>query len=447
MTGVLKYLKTAAQCVLTAALASACAGDVFNDFYGTSSERFYGSSEGTGMPVREVTVSSRNVLLLYSAGFNDLSSALEDDVNDLKSGYIPRPGSHSILLVFSRRVSGNSYSNPSPAHLIRLYSGTDGTVISDTLRTWPAGTVAASATTMREVLTYINSIYPKARTGMIFSSHASGWLPKGFYSTGVLPSYSVARRAAAAPEMPVPYIEPEYAPGEPMVKSIGVDNASNSSAYEMEIEDLASAIPEKLDYIIMDACLMGGIETAYALKDKCGKLVFSQAEVMADGLCDYTSLGKRLLEGPQPDLQGLCDDSYNHYSAPGFSKPYLTLSMVDCSALDGLAGVCRGIFNDNRALLSSVNPSDVQGYFRFNKHWFYDMEDILVKAGIPSDKLADFRAALDDCIMYKASTPTFISIEIKTFCGLSMYLPANGSQAIDNFYKTLSWNKATSLVP
>ena len=76
-----------------------------------------------------------------------------------------------------------------------------------------------------------------------------------------------------------------------------MDNVANSRAYEMNIEDFAAAIPMKMDYIIMDACLMGGIEVAYALKDKCDRIIFSQAEVIGDGLCEYDTMASRLLAG------------------------------------------------------------------------------------------------------------------------------------------------------
>ena len=36
--------------------------------------------------------------------------------------------------------------------------------------------------------------------------------------------------------------------------------------------------------------------------------------------------------------------------------------------------------------------------------------------------------------------------DIVNFCGLSMYLPCDGSANLDNFYKTLAWNRATGLV-
>jgi hypothetical protein len=35
---------------------------------------------------------------------------------------------------------------------------------------------------------------------------------------------------------------------------------------------------------------------------------------------------------------------------------------------------------------------------------------------------------------------------IRAYCGLSMYLPADGSAYLDNAYKELVWNQATALV-
>ena len=95
----------------------------------------------------------------------------------------------------------------------------------------------------------------------------------------------------------------------------------------------------------------------------------------------------------------------------------------------------------------SVWPDDVQGYFRFSKHWFYDLEDILVKARIPESDLEDFRNAMNGCILYKNASVKFLQdFTIKTFCGLSMYLPSDGNATLNEFYKTLSWNADTGLV-
>ena len=171
--------------------------------------------------------------------------------------------------------------------------------------------------------------------------------------------------------MPVPYILPdEDIPG-PAVKSIGVDNITSTSTYEMELEAFAEAVPMKLDYIIFDACLMGGVEVAYALKDKCHYVVFSQTEVLADGLCDYKTLTSRLLNKNIPALVELCEDSREHYASQQDEvRKSLTISLVDCSRMDALASACRTMFQKYRSGLLTVWPDDVQGYFRYRKHWF-----------------------------------------------------------------------------
>lgn len=393
-------------------------------------------------PVRDVTPEKAQVMILYSAGFNSLCAALEDDVNDIKSGYLPLVGSMSkAVLVYSRRLSETGrYTDRTPSYLIRLSSDGWGKVISDTLKTWPETDEAVSASTMTDVLETVKGLYPHASYGMVFSSHGSGWLPSGYYSTGKITAGTAGLQA-------VPYIDPNSDGSMPRVKSIGIDNITSRNTYEMEIETFAQALPMKFDYIIIDACLMGCIEVAYALKDKCDKLVFSQAEVLEDGLCDYTTLTQRVLRPVVPDLYNLCEDSYRHYKNqddPIYRS--LTISMIDCTRLDGLAESCKSLFSKYRNQISLVNAANVQGYFRARKHWFYDLTDILRQSGIPEADMAGYNKAMSDCVLYNAATDTFINFDIRTHCGLSMYLPADGNSELDEFYKTLSWNKASGLV-
>lgn len=398
-------------------------------------------NKGTA-PVRNVTSEKAQVLVLYSAGFNSLCAALEDDVNDMKSGYLPLVGSMSkAVLVYSRRLSETGrYTDRTPSYLIRLSVDGWGKVVSDTLKTWPETDEAVSASTMTDVLETVKGLYPHASYGMVFSSHGSGWLPSGYYSTGKITAGTAGLQA-------VPYIDPNSDGSMPRVKSIGIDNITSRNTYEMEIETFAQALPMKFDYIIIDACLMGCIEVAYALKDKCDKLVFSQAEVLEDGLCDYTTLTQRVLRPVVPDLYSLCEDSYQHYKNqddPIYRS--LTISMIDCTRLDGLAESCKSLFSKYRNQISLVNAANVQGYFRSRKHWFYDLTDILRQSGVPEADMADYNKAMSDCVLYNAATDTFINFDIRTHCGLSMYLPADGNSELDEFYKTLSWNKASGLV-
>lgn len=66
--------------------------------------------------------------------------------------------------------------------------------------------------------------------------------------------------------LPVPFSEKIQTSGKPVLKSFGSQSVADSLAYEMNINDMAEAIPMKLDYILFDACFMGGIEVAYEFR-------------------------------------------------------------------------------------------------------------------------------------------------------------------------------------
>ena len=121
---------------------------------------------------------SRKVLLLYSAGLVDISRFLKEDIQDLENGYVPRKmESADVLLVFSRQPIDHSCTKRSPSYLYRLSTDVDDNLVRDTLAVWPADSAAASAGTMKAVLTYVRDKFPSSSYGMIFSSHSTGWLP------------------------------------------------------------------------------------------------------------------------------------------------------------------------------------------------------------------------------------------------------------------------------
>ena len=393
--------------------------------------------------------SYNRVMLLYSAGYNNLSSYLKGDIEELKAGAIPTSKDENVVLVYSHFPT-EGYNTPSSPTLVRLTSAKDHKVTADTLVVFPNNSISSSAEQIENVLKYVNENFPAQSYGMIFSSHATGYLPAGYYQnpdTDVFPigmGASIGRRLTA-----VPYVEPEYDPSLPMVKSIGQDQVGTYGAYisyEMNINDFADAIPMKLDYLLFDACLMGGIETAYELKDKVGKIGFSQTEVLADGFC-YENLTTHLLGGESPDLVSVCMDYFNQYEVQTGVYQSATISLVDCSKLSPLAEICADLFSRYKKPISRLNPSKVQRYYRMGKHWFYDLESILVNAGISDEELESLHSALDECIIYKAHTPKFMSdFDIHTFSGFSMYLPCDGSLSLNEFYKNLKWNKDTGLV-
>ena len=377
-------------------------------------------------PSRQADPISRKVLVVYSAGYNSLSEYLREDIEDLCEGdYIPNFRANApVLLVFSRH---NAQKTPV---LFRIYRDVYDQVRRDTLHVpgLTESTPASSGETMSRVLGFVRDRYPGSQYGMVFSSHASGWLPPDYFSNPELfdggeSIWSVQKR------------------------SVGQDKQGNDSSIEMSLTEFRDALPMHLDYLLFDACLMGTVEVAYELREKADTIGFSQTEILAEGF-DYKKMARSLLSEEGGGAVEVCRDYFEFYNnRPDAANRCATISVIDCHRLDALAETCAYLFKKYRLPIDGLSGATVQPYFRFNKHWFYDLEDILVKAGISNNEKAQLESALDEAIVYKAATQNFLSIRIYTYCGLSMFLPGNGSAYLKNYYKDqLAWNAATGLV-
>ena len=395
---------------------------------------------------RKESDETRRVLLLYLAGFNNLSAYMNVNMEDLESGFIPGESrNENVLLIYSHTTpelfNYNKFGTP---YLIRLTKNKNGEIIKDTLETYPKTTISASSETFANVLSQVKELFPAKSYGALISTHGTGWLPAGYYSG----TYAKPMSAGEMPcqtgfEGPFYHIERDISGDEFPVKSIGLDQIG-LNAYEMDLKKFAAAIPFELDYIILDACLMGCVEVAYELKDKCRFLGISPTEILSRGF-NYEKLSERLLGSKDADVEGACEDYFEQYNSAS-SGQYATISYVDCSKLEPLADVCKGIFSKHREELKAINPSAVQGYFRFDRHFFYDLRDMLMQINLSESEIAEFDKALEACVPYKAATKTFMEITINTYCGLSCYMPCNGAEDLDTYYEDLAWNKATSLV-
>lgn len=412
-------------------------------------------TDGKGDGSRSETAEKRNVLLLYSAGYNSLTSYLKEDIEDLQQGWLPGEGrNQNILLVYSHFPDKQAnYATPTQPTLTRVYKNKDGQTVRDTLVRYSEDTHSATAEQLHNVLSYVNKTFPAKSYGMIFSSHATGYLPAGYYTNpnGYIfnENKGISYRAGIRRSQPVPYVEPEHDPSLPAVKSIGQDQvgtAGNYQSYEINLDDFARAIPMQMEYILFDACLMGGVEVAYELKDKCRLVGFSQTEVLAEGF-DYRSLTSHLIGSPEPNPQAVCEDYFNQYIIQSGIYQSATISMIDCTRMEPLASACREMFSKYREQIAALRASGVQRYYRSDYHWFFDLYDIIARSGASSEELKQLQAALDECVVYKATTPGFMgSFKIITYSGLSMYLPNCGTYELNRYYRTLQWNKDTSLV-
>ncbi len=406
---------------------------------------------------------NRKVLLFYECGVNNLTSYLKNNMDGtekgLPAGYVPRE-SGDVVLIYSRYSKGAFNYTPVESHLRRIYKKPNGKIVSDTLKTFGTETIAASSSTMRQVLTYVKDEFPAKGYGLVFSSHGSGWLPAGYYYS---PSrfeddhkgevgtsrQGIAAQSVGHPRLPVPEGDlPDTDPFYGMTRSIGQDYIKGSYyGHEMSVSEFADAIPYHLDYLLFDMCFSGGVEVAYGLKDKADYLGLSPAEVLGDGMFNYTKITSFLLNRETPDLEGLFKDSFEMYDKQSGAYRSSTVNLVRTSRLDNLASVCARMINEYSDTLADAPVDDIQGYYRQGRHYFYDLVDIFEKCGASKADLEDLDKAVDGCVIYKNSTGQFLEeYDIKAYSGFSMYLPCAGTPLLDLYYRKEVWNNATRLV-
>ena len=400
-------------------------------------------------------VKVNDVFIIYSIGYNNLSYYLKRDIDEVIANYSSIQGRDKEVIIFTHSKGKYGYATPNPPSLIRLSKNRKGEQLQDTLFTMPTHTVSASPETMNEVLSYVKDMYPEAKFSILFSSHGTGWTPTDYCNdpdkyegTSSDSPWSMMRAAGTVPK--------EYwgvsENGMPAVKSFGIQNITTGSYYEMDICEMAASFPMKMETIIFDACFMGGVEVAYEFRNNADYIIASQTEIIADGM-DYRTILSYIFAGidKKQSLSDFCENYYNYYNRQYSVNQSATISLIDCSKLEALAEACKDVFNSQRSEIAALNPANIQKYYRAEyesiHRWFHDMGDIVLKSGLSQEQKEIFNNALNDCVIYKAATERFMDvIRINSHSGLSMYLPFEECAYLNNYYKTLGWNKATELV-
>lgn len=349
------------------------------------------------------------VLVMFALGNNNLSGNMIQNIKEISASPLPLVGSDKAMLVYQ-------HCKGTPM-LIQLSSDWRGEVVRDTVCIYGDVSVSATRDNISRVFEDVRRLYPSDHYGALLSSHGTGWLPTGYYDSGRMSTFS-----------------------------FGAEKDDNHKTVEMSLRELKDAIPYHLDYIIFDACLMGGIETAYELRSCTDAIVFSAAEILNGGMC-YEELCNSLLKEKTINLEAFAKAFFDKYNKHTGIYQTATISCITTSKLERIAEVCAPLFDKYRKAIFSLGENDVQGFFTGFHPWFFDLRDILIKAGMTDEEAEVLDEALNDCITYSAATEYILSeTKVNTYCGFSMYLPGAGNDYLNGFYTTLDWNKAAHLV-
>lgn len=260
---------------------------------------------------------------------------------------------------------------------------------------------------MKQVLQDIKELYPAESYGLILWSHATGWIPPG--------------------------------QGAVKVKSFGNDNGST-----MDIKDLKDALPNQLDFILFDACSMASVEVLYEIRDKAKYFISSPGEVIANGM-PYRVLTNDLFSSDPQTYQVIAKKYYDHYNQQSDLMRSATISIVDGRQLSTLAEASKQLLTTFQSPYVDFKRSAIQrmDFDRIgNPLIAFDYEDFIVSnfGSISSQTLTK---QLTKTILFKANTPFFNGIEIKTNCGISCYIPNPENEGpLHTYYRTLAWYKA-----
>lgn len=351
-----------------------------------------------------VPATPRTVLVYMVAtnnlgGYYDLADLNEMDVA-ARNGF---PGGARLVVYYA--------SNNAAPQLLEITA--QGRQV---LKTYTTDLKSVSAQRMIEVINDTKIFAPALHYGMMFWSHASGWIEDGIE-------------------------EPDL-----NLYSFGYDyqvlNAMNTTTMAKVLEGRG------IDFAYFDCCYMGGVEVAYELRNAVETIVASPAELPANG-SPYDLILPYLMR-EEADCVSAARVTFEDYQ-----KAYdngddtgCTLSVVKTSELEGLAQAVKDLY----ILHPEYDTDTPVQEFQNNRRNYYDLGDYLSKLRMPDSEqpldLTAVNAALDRAVIYKAATPGIHMTQvypITAYCGLSTYILRAASESGRTNYDHLAWYRDVAI--
>lgn len=353
---------------------------------------------------------AKRTVLVYVAAANNLYSYAQSNLTDMIAGYGQTDPQENRLIVYYDTGDGVPcllQVDASGAHPLQEYPGANST----------------NPDQLHKVVSQVLQDFPAKSYGLILWSHATGWIPKGF-PLAVKNLWSLTAF--------------------PATRTFG-NQYFEGQRCEIEISDLADALPAgAFDFILIDACLMGGVEVAYALREKTDYLIAYPTEVIADGM-PYREITATLFsDAPTQDYcRQIARKFYEHYDAQSGVYRSASVALIEAAALEALARSVREVVKDNPEV-ATLPLSSVQHYDLYSSPFMYDLDDFIGQLATPA-QYQTFRQALDNAVLYQAHTDTFFSLPLERCCGLSVYIPSEQYADCLPYYQDTPWYRACYL--
>jgi len=333
---------------------------------------------------------AKRTILVYMAADNSLYKNANKDIEEMLATEIPNEYN---LLVYIDTPNNNP-------NLLKITKGKIDTVNQYNTQN------SASKQVMKSVVDETFSLFSAESYGLILWSHGTGWLPKGVYDR---------------------------------IKETNVRSFGKDKNKEMEITDLAEAIPENLDFIIFDACLMSGIEVLYQLRNKAKIIIASPTETLVAGFPYEKTIP--LLLRPEPDYDGIAFEYMEYYKNRSGNLQSASIAVIETKQLEPLANLVK------EAIKNEVCPNRelIQRYDTREPALLFDFEDYLEHTLSNENDLIALRKQISRTVIYNDYTPYFLDeFPIEKSCGIGIYIPF-ANDALFEPYSLLDWYKDSGL--
>jgi len=376
----------------------------------------------------------RTVLFYIGSDTNGLDNGSAGDeplqqINAIRAGWKPGRGE---LLIYADQTN-----RPPCLMRIKETRSADGLFAIDTLQVYDEENSADAAVLSRVVQTVIKK-FPADSYGMLFFSHASGWLPEGMLTHP---------------------------------RSLVIDKGDGTSR-EMSYVDFAAAIPDGLfDFIIFDACLLADVVTMYELRHKAAYVVASSAEIVSPGFTPiFRNEIMRLFDTTLPTsyIVTAFAQSYMDYIKKTFPEGDLycsaTLSVIKMSEMQNLALTVKAAINGVLINEKTLTADSIQRFDRPNKlilngqrrNRYFDLGHVIESLST-NLHYASFLTQLDHTVIWKSHTKRFLLQDmpdgvpyyaeydgffIERHSGLTTYIEQTVYPFLNSAYRNSSWYKA-----
>ncbi len=370
---------------------------------------FAGCKSDHGGDEPEPQLTGLRTVLVYQVANNNLGAAGYDrlDIAEMRKGAeagdIPEG---SNLLVY------NAGYKRDPVLLNITPEGID------TLKVYPTNVYSIESKRMLEVFDDAQNLVPATKEfGLVLWSHGTGWLQDG--------------------------IADEMDNAHPL--SFGAE-----SGRKMNISTLANVLEKgpALSFLYFDCCYMASVETLYQLRNVAPEIAGSCTELLVYGMPYDRNI--QYFFADKPNLTEAAKSTFDLYDSQSGMDRTCTMSVVRTKNLDKLAKATEAIFSRaDGTLPESFTPQRFMDQHTSNCSYF-DFAQYVEALCVSDDGserftgaaglLDNFRKALDETVIYKASTPRlWDAVELKYHSGLSTYILRDKSYISNNNYNTLDW--------